>query len=224
MRSFFKVAALVAHLTPRICAEFETSYHSSSLAIQPFTIVERSSSYDPENTALFLTCPAGSAVAQQGPTIYDSHGELVWADPTIGVCGDLNLQTYDGQDYLTMWIGTGDAGTGLQTGSGVGIMLNSKYEIVQNVSAVNPGRTDLHEFNIARGNKTALVTAYNPIPVSVVPEFQAAHCVYADGTAGPDIRGRSEGRVVPEFANPRDRHRYRRRTVQLVLDRPHRSV
>ncbi|KAF8172973.1 ASST-domain-containing protein, partial [Mycena galopus ATCC 62051] len=117
---------------------------------------------------LFLTCPVGTDVAQPGPTIYDSHGELVWADPTLGACTDLNLQTYDGSDHLTMWIGTGAAGTGLQTGSGMGIMLNSKYEIVHNVSAVNPEGTDLHEFNIARPeNKTALVTAYNPIPLDL---------------------------------------------------------
>jgi hypothetical protein len=167
MRSSLAVAALVALLAPRVLAEFETTYRSTSLAIQPFTILERSDSYDPDNTTLFLTCPAGFAVAQQSPTIYDSHGELIWADPTLGGCSNFNLQTYEGQDYLTMWIGIGDPATGLQTGSGVGIMLDSKYENVQNVSAVSPGGTDAHEFNIAPGNKTALVTAYNPIPVSV---------------------------------------------------------
>ncbi|KAF7326566.1 hypothetical protein MVEN_02609800 [Mycena venus] len=156
---------LAAYLAPRVLAEFEITYKSSPLAIQPLTILERSLDYDPDNTTLFLTCPVGIDVSQPGPTIYDSRGELVWADPSLGSCGNLNLQTYDGEDYLTMWVGNGSAGTGQQTGSGVGIMLNSRYEIEHNVTAVNPEATDAHEFNIpGPENKTALLTAYHAIP------------------------------------------------------------
>ncbi|KAJ7191187.1 ASST-domain-containing protein, partial [Mycena pura] len=114
----------------------------------------------------FLVCPVGQ-VSQPGPTIYNSNGDLVWSDPSIGPCTDLNLQMFDGQQYLTMWVGFGLAANMPQTGTGngVAVMMNSEYEIVKNVSAVNPMGTDLHEFNIVQpANKTALVTAYNPIP------------------------------------------------------------
>ncbi|KAJ7617630.1 ASST-domain-containing protein [Mycena polygramma] len=165
MCSHLAFAAFAALLTPGVLGLHERTYHSSPLAIQPFTILKRTADYDPDNTALYLTCPAGNDVVQPAATIYDSTGELVWADPSLA-CSDLNYQTYDGQQFLTMWVGTGNGASGLQTGSGNGIMLNSKYEIVQNVSAVNPGLTDLHEFHIV-GNKTALVTAFNPIPLNL---------------------------------------------------------
>ncbi|KAJ7487212.1 ASST-domain-containing protein [Mycena galericulata] len=136
--------ALLAPLCPAAYALYETTYHSSSLAIQPLTVVERSPNYDPYNTTLFLTSPVGPDVLQPGPTIYSSTGE----------------------QYLTMWFGIGSGTAG--TGEGIALMLNSQYEIVKNVSAVNPQRTDLHEFNIAKAeSKTALVTAYYPIPVNL---------------------------------------------------------
>ncbi|KAJ7167023.1 ASST-domain-containing protein [Mycena filopes] len=170
MRSIAFFSALTASLLSSVDALYETTYKSSPLAIQPFTILERSASYDPDNSTLFLICPVGSAIAQPGPTIYASNGELVWSDPSIGNCHNLNLQTFDGEQYLTMWIGVGDAGTGQQEGSGIGIMLNSGYQIVQNVSAVNPGGTDLHEFHIPQpAAKTALLTAFNPIPFDLTP-------------------------------------------------------
>ncbi|KAJ7728272.1 ASST-domain-containing protein [Mycena maculata] len=166
MPTFPKLVSLLALATPCVHALFETTYHSSSLQIQPFTILQKSPSYDPDNTTLFLACPAGLDVAQPGPTIYKSTGELVWADPGIFNCDDFNIQTFDGQQYLTMWFGVGSPLAG--TGDGTALMLNSKYEIVKNVSAVNPDGTDIHEFNIVRPeNKTALVTAYNPIPLNL---------------------------------------------------------
>ncbi|KAJ7327938.1 ASST-domain-containing protein [Mycena albidolilacea] len=119
MRYFWTASAFVAHLTPRVIAVFETTYHSSPLAIQPFTILARSADYDPDNTTLFLACPVGIDVAQPGPAIYDSQGALVWADPTLGTCSNLNFQTYAGDEYLTMWVGVGSAGTGQQTGDGL---------------------------------------------------------------------------------------------------------
>ncbi|KAJ7487204.1 ASST-domain-containing protein [Mycena galericulata] len=159
--------ALVASLCPAAYALYETTYHSS-LAIQPLTVLERSPDYDPYNTTLFLTSPLGTDVLQPGPTIYSSNGELVWSGPGLatGVCEDFNIQTFDGEQYLTMWFGVGLPVAG--TGEGIALMLNSQYEIVKNVTAVNPQKTDLHEFNIAKpDNKTALVTAYHPIPVNL---------------------------------------------------------
>jgi hypothetical protein len=197
MRSFSRFSALVASAL-LVRAEFETTYHSSSLAIQPFTILSKSHLYDPDNTTLFLTCPAGPAVAQPGPAIYKSTGELVWADPTLGSCNDLNYQTWEGQQYLTMWVGTGSAATGQQTGMGNGIMLNSDYEIVKNVSAKNlPDGTDLHEFNIVQpAGKTALVTAVKAVQVSFCLRHHHNHRYRAHLDTGRFDFGRwSSGRL-----------------------------
>ncbi|KAJ7795878.1 ASST-domain-containing protein [Mycena olivaceomarginata] len=168
MHSLPLFSALGATLPTLAVALFGTTYQSTSLAIQPFTILERSPDYDPDNSTLFLVCPGGSVVTQPGPTIYKSTGELVWSDPSLGACTDLNLQTFEGEQYLTVWVGNGTAETGAQVGSGSALMLNSRYEVARNVSAVNPGGTHLHEFRIqAPANKTALLTAFNPIPLDL---------------------------------------------------------
>ncbi|KAJ7074662.1 ASST-domain-containing protein [Mycena amicta] len=162
------VAALLSTSIP-VHAVFERTYHSSPLAIQPLTVLVRAPSYDPQNSTLFLVCPTGSAIAQPSPVIYDSTGELVWADPTIGGCNDLNLQTYNGKKVLTFWAGNGNPGTGVQVGNGTARIFDEAYRSVANVSAVNPGGgTDLHEFRIVQPeNKTALVTAYTPVPADL---------------------------------------------------------
>ncbi|KAJ7629004.1 ASST-domain-containing protein [Roridomyces roridus] len=98
----------------------------------------------PDNTTLFLTCPSGSAVAQSGPTIYKSTGELVWSDPSLPECHDFNIQTFEGEQYLTRWFGQR---TIMRSGNGVGIMLNSRYEI----------------------HKTALMAGYRPVPADLSP-------------------------------------------------------
>ncbi|KAJ7717285.1 ASST-domain-containing protein [Mycena metata] len=159
---------LTALSIPHVYALFEATYQSTSLAIQPFTVLERSHGYDPDNSTLFLTCPAGLDVLQPGPTIYKSTGELVWSDPTLGSCNDLNFQTFEGEQYLTVWVGTGGGASGRQTGSGFALILNSKYEVIRNISAVNPERTDLHEFRIPQpAAKTALLTAFNPVQLDL---------------------------------------------------------
>ncbi|KAK7038316.1 ASST-domain-containing protein [Favolaschia claudopus] len=150
----------------------ETTFHSSPIIVPPLTVLERSPLYDPENTNLFLICPSGSAVTRPGAAIYKSNGELVWADARFGECDDLNLQTYDGRQYLTMWINSED---------GVVLMMNSSYEVVMNVSAVNQGGTDFHEFNVVKPeNKTALITATNSIPMDLTSIGGPAQGWYID--------------------------------------------
>ncbi|KAJ6503554.1 ASST-domain-containing protein [Mycena sanguinolenta] len=161
----FSLIFVLEGLPLGVQALFETTYHSFPLAVQPFTILERSPLYDPQDTNLFLVCPNGGDVAEPGAAIYKSNGELVWANSTFGNCYDFNLQTYDGQQYLTLWVGAGSAAVGGQMGFGTVLMMNSNYEVVMNVSAVNPEGTDLHEFNIVKPeNKTALLTAFHTIP------------------------------------------------------------
>ncbi|KAJ7776050.1 ASST-domain-containing protein [Mycena maculata] len=168
MRWPFPLVALCGALSVPVQALFETTYHSSSVVVQPFTILEKSPLYDPDNTNLFLVCPNGLEVAEPGAAIYKSNGELVWAESSFGNCYNFNYQTYDGQQYLTLWVGAGGAAVGSQMGFGTVLMMNSSYDVVMNVSAVNPEGTDLHEFNIVKPeNKTVLVTAFHTIPMDL---------------------------------------------------------
>jgi hypothetical protein len=134
MRFFLPLSVVLRFLPLGVEALFETAFHSSSVVVQPFTILERSPLYDPEDTNLFLVCPNGGAVAQPGPAIYKSSGELVWADSSIGNCFDFNIQTYDGQQYLTLWMGA----EGQQMGFGTVIMLNSRAQTSTNSTSSNP--------------------------------------------------------------------------------------
>ncbi|KAK7046357.1 ASST-domain-containing protein [Favolaschia claudopus] len=162
------LSIIFAGLHLQVNALFEQTFHSFPLAVQPFAILERSPKYDPDNINLYLVCPTGGAVADPGAAIYKSNGELVWANSTFGACNDLNLQTFDGEDFLTFWVGAGSAAAGGQMGFGTVIMMNSNYEVVMNVSAVNPEGTDLHEFNIVKPeNRTALITAFHTIPMDL---------------------------------------------------------
>ncbi|KAF8125212.1 ASST-domain-containing protein [Mycena galopus ATCC 62051] len=169
MRWLFPLTATIFKFVPLgVQALFESTFHSSSVVIQPFTILERSLLYDPDDTNLFLMCPNGLAVAEPGAAIYKSNGELVRANSTFGNCYDFNVQTYDGNQYLTLWVGAGSAAVGQQMGFGTVLMMNSNYEVVMNVSAVNPEGIDLHEFNIVKPeNKTVLDTAFHTIPMDL---------------------------------------------------------
>nr|GAT57962.1 predicted protein [Mycena chlorophos] len=153
----------------RVFAIYEVTYHSSPLAIQPLTILYRDPSFDPDNTTLFLVSPSGTAIEQPAPVIYDSTGQLVWADTSIGNSNDLNLQTYAGKPVLTMWVGSGNPGAGPEVGHGTAQLYDETYSFVANVSAVNgAGGTDFHEFQIVKPeNTSAIVTAYNPIPADL---------------------------------------------------------
>ncbi|KAJ6611292.1 ASST-domain-containing protein [Mycena sp. CBHHK59/15] len=95
-----------------------------------------------------MVCPDGVDVEQRGPVIYKSSGELVWADPSVGPCNDINLQTYNGEDYLMFWVGNGTPAANEGHGSGKVVLMNSNYEIVMNVTAVSPTGADVHEFNV----------------------------------------------------------------------------
>ncbi|KAJ6611304.1 ASST-domain-containing protein [Mycena sp. CBHHK59/15] len=113
-----------------------------------------------------MVCPDGVDVEQRGPVIYKSSGELVWADPSVGPCNDINLRTYNGEDYLTFWVGNGTPAANEGHGSGKVVLMNSNYEIVMNVTAVSPTGADVHEFNVVGpGNTSAVLTSYVPVPV-----------------------------------------------------------
>lgn len=58
---------------------------------------------------LYMITPRGHSLSNPGPMILDPHGELVWANHFDNQFGgqayDLKVQTYQGDDYLTFWLG-----------------------------------------------------------------------------------------------------------------------
>ncbi|KAI4715950.1 hypothetical protein E4T48_07864 [Aureobasidium sp. EXF-10727] len=95
--------------------------------------------------------------------IVDSYGELIWAKSTEGQAYDLKVQEYRGQQYLTYWQGD-DRVRG--HGAGDFYMLNTGYQEVRKISALNGLTADLHELVITPQG-TALLTAYEVYPLDL---------------------------------------------------------
>lgn len=58
---------------------------------------------------LYFITPRGWSLPNPGPMILDTHGELVWNrhfdNKFGGQAYDLMVQTYQGQEFLTFWLG-----------------------------------------------------------------------------------------------------------------------
>lgn len=106
---------------------------------------------------LVLLTPNGPSVPRSGPMILDSNGKLVWMSDDFGAAANLKVQSYKGQDFLTLWSGEKAA----TSGKGVYFLLDQSYQVVKMVTAVGDGlHGDLHEFKITN-NDTALLTVYD---------------------------------------------------------------
>lgn len=54
---------------------------------------------------LVMLSLSGPGIDYAGPMILDHQGELVWTTQDFGAAGNLKVQQYDGEDYLTFWAG-----------------------------------------------------------------------------------------------------------------------
>ncbi|KAF7188024.1 hypothetical protein HII31_10596 [Pseudocercospora fuligena] len=110
--------------------------------------------------SLYFITPRGWGIPNPGPMLLDERGNLVWAkhfdNKFGGQAYDFMVQRYQGEDYLTFWLGD-DRVRG--HGSGFYYMLNASYDIVHRVGAANGLSADLHEFLITHEG-TALMTMY----------------------------------------------------------------
>ncbi|PWY69780.1 hypothetical protein BO70DRAFT_390046 [Aspergillus heteromorphus CBS 117.55] len=106
--------------------------------------------------------PRGDSVAQPGPMILDSKGELVWMKHNWEVTQDFKVQRYQDTDYLTYWEGGETEGRGY----GSWYMLDSTYTQRYVITPVGNYGGDLHEFQITPEG-TALVTIYDPVPADL---------------------------------------------------------
>lgn len=121
-----------------------------------------------EDAHYFLT-PKGHKVPSPGPMILNSNGDLIWShhfdNEFGGQAYDLQVQKYREEQYLTFWLGD-DRIRG--HGAGHFYMLNSSYDIVRKIGAVNGQFADLHEFLITPEG-TALIVIFEVIPFDVRP-------------------------------------------------------
>ncbi len=97
---------------------------------------------------------------QPGPTIVDSHGNVVWFHPLSGtdLALDVREQRYQGRPVITWWQGFVNAGVG----SGAGMIYDSSYRPVATVHAGNGYHADPHEL-LLTPRDTAFVVVENPV-------------------------------------------------------------
>lgn len=86
---------------------------------------------------------------------------LVWlAESSQEKVNGPAVQTYQGNDYLLIWLGRQTVGYG----SGRWLVLNSSYDVVYTITAAGLSvGADFHECYLT-DEGTALITAFNPIP------------------------------------------------------------
>lgn len=97
-----------------------------------------------------------SPVGQNGKTIIDRTGRIVWFSPIAdGEVADLTVQSYRGKPVLTWWNGEFQEEHGL----GNCYIADQSYNVIATVSAGNGLKADMHEFNLT-DQGTALITAY----------------------------------------------------------------
>ncbi|CAD0092692.1 unnamed protein product, partial [Aureobasidium mustum] len=95
----------------------------------------------------------GTMVPNPAGVMLDEHGDLIWMDESFGpYVMNLKVQEYQGEQYITLWSGNIDSGSGLGT-----------YYMF---SASNTLENDFHEFTITTDN-TALLTSYDTISVDL---------------------------------------------------------
>ena len=99
---------------------------------------------------------------QQGLMIIDRQGRLIYFKPIDSKPFDLSVQNDRGRSVLSWWEGHLVA----SHGAGTGMIVDSRYQAVQQVQAGNGLQIDLHELNLtSRG--TALITAYEQTTTSL---------------------------------------------------------
>jgi hypothetical protein len=101
-------------------------------------------------------------VAQTGPLILDSRGQVVWFLPqqTRGVT-DFKVQRYRGRPVLTWWNSLADNGDAKRHYS----IYDTSYRLVKRVEAGRGREGDMHEFVITPRN-TALMLIYREIRIN----------------------------------------------------------
>ncbi|TGO38598.1 hypothetical protein BHYA_0071g00080 [Botrytis hyacinthi] len=119
-------------------------YHSSDLTSPLFLVNKWNESAISNHSHIFMSPTLDGE--EKSPMIFSSKDlSLVYADHAWHGGSDTKLQFYNGKPYLTFWSGIDFQGHG----SGGGVMLNSSYDKVYNISVNSlAGGADGHEFQL----------------------------------------------------------------------------
>ncbi|KAM0149588.1 hypothetical protein ACHAQE_008897 [Botrytis cinerea] len=119
-------------------------YHSSDLTSPRFLVNKWNESATSNHSHIFMSPTLDGE--EKSPMIFSAKDlSLVYADPTWHGGSDTKLQFYNGKPHLTFWSGIDFQGHG----SGGGVMLNSSYDKVYNISVNSlAGGADGHEFQL----------------------------------------------------------------------------
>lgn len=103
LRSFlYEYGVLGAHPT--------TTFRSFDIAPPEVNVLKWDSRCE---DGYILLSPRGHFYPEPGPLIYDDRGNLIWIEREYGMVMDLNVQRYQGEDFLTFWVGEDDGVRGL---------------------------------------------------------------------------------------------------------------
>lgn len=126
---------------------------------------------------LFLLGPKGPRLTG-GPMLIDGAGDLVWfAEAPEGTqVADVRVAEYRGEPVITYWQGKSTQGQG----TGVGIILDESYQVVETVEAGNGYEADMHEF-LLEPDGTAWITIYAQAPADLTEQGGPKNANVYDG-------------------------------------------
>jgi hypothetical protein len=152
-RNLFRRPSGDSEVTPPEAQSFKTRPD-----LRPPSLKIEKSLAGASNDDIFVGVKGGQG--QDGPTIRDRRGRLIWFRPIHWPSSpyDFRTQTYRGRPVLTWWQGPIFTGKG----RGYGVILDRSYRLVRKVYAGNGYQMDQHEFEITPQG-TALITAYEPV-------------------------------------------------------------
>jgi hypothetical protein len=113
--------------------------------------------------AYTLLCPHGPHIADNRALLLDHQGNLVWHHAEKGSIHNFQIQTYNGNEYISFWVG--DDGF-FGSGRGFYKLFDQTYTHTHTITAANGHDGDYHEFTITNDN-TALITAYVKKPANL---------------------------------------------------------
>lgn len=145
--------AAVAVVPAAGAAQFETR---PTLAPSTLQVTTQSPAVAP---GLIFTTPKGGG-AQNGATVFDNNGGLVWFRPAKAGASilDLKPQVYRGKPVATFWEGRALRGYGF----GAFKIVDQNLHEIGSVSPSGKQQLDFHEFTITPQN-TALAISYKPV-------------------------------------------------------------
>jgi hypothetical protein len=172
------VAALAAAVPAAASASTASTGTSSTLRPPPVTVLTDTGSAN-SGGDIFIAPYGDSSTYANGAEILSPDGKkVIWFHqaPSGEEDADFRTQTYDGQQVLTFWEGTGLGGVS----TGTDYIYNDKYQEIAAVKAGNGYSADGHELQLIPGGK-ALILSYTTATANLTSIGGASDQTVIDG-------------------------------------------